>query len=333
MDYIGSKVKITEWIFNIILESLDKKPSAYTFLDACSGSGVISRYASKIGFSVISNDIMKFPSAITNGSIGLSLEQKHKALKYIEDINVRNGINGFFYNNFCEKSNPPKLYFTSFNAKKIDMFRQEIGKIKDKKISDYLLYCGIEALSRVSNTTGVQAAFLKQYKERARKPIKLKPESTIEGKSVSFSYDISILLSSIFFRKLYKEDILYIDPPYNQRQYGPNYHLYETFVRGDNPEIYGKTGLRKWKEECYSFFCTKKNCLDFLVKIIELSTARNIFVSYNSDGLFSLNDITKIFNKKIKVYKKKQIRYKSDSSKKRNYKNDVLWEYLFKISK
>lgn len=140
------------------------------------------------------------------------------------------------------------------------------------------------------------------------------------------------LLEDSKFRLKYKEDVLYIDPPYNQRQYGPNYHLYETFARYDNPPLRGKTGLRNWKDECYSKFCNKKNCLNFLKDIIKASTAKLIFISYNSDGLLTKDEIKEAFHV-IEIHEQIQRRFKADISSQREYNNKVLFEYLFEIKK
>jgi adenine-specific DNA-methyltransferase len=302
-------------------------------LDACSGSGATSRNAAKLGFKVIANDILTFPSVVANGSIGLTETQQKVAANLIERINKVSGLKGYFYNNFCEKSTHPRKYFTSENAQLIDHFRQEIERITDPKIKDYLLYCALEAMSRVSNTTGVQAAFLKQYKDRAKDRIKLRVEPVVPGEVVATHSDILTLLNDTKFRQTYREDILYIDPPYNQRQYGPNYHLYETFVCGDNPTANGKTGLRDWKAESASKFCVKKECVNFLVNIVALTTAKFVFISYNSDGLLTTNDVYQALNPTAIVHMEKigQRRYKSDTATTRTYNQDELYEYLFVV--
>jgi len=330
MDYIGSKVKLNDWLFDIITNSTGKPNK--TFLDACSGSGAVSRFAAKIGYIVVSNDLMQFPSAIVNGSVGLTQKQLQTAAKLADQLNQIDGVEGYFYRNFCDQSEPPRLYFIASNAKRIDAVRQEIDKVKDRKVRDYLLYCGLEAMSRVSNTTGVQAAFLKKFKDRARDVFALRPEQTVDGQAHVFSSDILLLLQDGKFREQFQEDILYIDPPYNQRQYGPNYHLYETFIRNDSPKASGKTGLRNWKDECNSPFCTAKRCLDFLEAVVDATTASVIFVSYNSDGLLSRNDFEKTFSN-LKVHERDQRRYKADTSDERTYNSDKLVEYVFEIHK
>jgi adenine-specific DNA-methyltransferase len=331
MDYIGSKAKLNEWLFDIIKTSVGDTKNK-VFLDACSGSGAVSKYAAKRGYQVLSNDLMKFPSVIVNGSIGLTGGQKQEAEEAINHLNRLKGSEGYFYSHFCDQSTPPRFYFTADNAKRIDRARKEIDATKDSKVRDFLLYCGLEAMSRVSNTTGVQAAYLKQYKDRAKDTFTLKMEDVVDGVAVAFSMDILALLKDEQFREKHKEDVLYIDPPYNQRQYGPNYHLYETFVRNDNPEPRGMTGLRNWKDECSSAFCTEKKCLNFLKSIVEATVAGVVFVSYNSDGLLKREDVEKEFPK-IKVHEREYRRYKADTSDTRKYNDKKLMEYVFEITR
>jgi len=327
MDYIGSKIKLNIWLFKHISKVV---PPGAILLDACCGSCSVSRHAASLGYSVIANDMMKFPSIIANGSIGVTESQQKSANEIIEQINSSEGIEGYFYRHFSDKSVPARLYFTSENAKKIDLTRQAIETINDEKVRDYLLYCSLEAISRVSNTTGVQAAFLKKFKDRAKSQFLLKPEPITSGSITPYHSDILSLLKDKKFRRRFKEDALYIDPPYNQRQYGPNYHLYETFVCNDNPKPSGMTGLRDWKNESRSDFCTKKKCLNFLKSIVQSTTASVVFISYNSDGLLSRDEIMSAFEK-IKVYPQEQRRYKADISKDRKYNTSDLFEYLFKI--
>lgn len=336
MDYIGSKEKLNEWIFGIIQKDTDI--TDLVFMDACSGSGAVSKYASNLGFSkIITNDILEFSRHVIMGSISLPESQQEEANELIEKMNSLPGKSGFFHKNYSEEAG--RLYFSNENAKKIDSCRFYIENHTDGSkpyLRSYLLYCLLEAMNSVSNTAGVQAAFLKKLKERARNPLIIKPQKSLHknGLVKSFNKDILSLLNSQSFRASYKENILYIDPPYNQRQYGPNYHLYETLVKYDNPEISGKTGLRKWQGESKSNFCSKKTCLDFTKQIVEATTASKIYISYNSDGIITLDefkDSLKIYDVEIfsKIYK----RFKSDSSKSKVYNESELKEYLIEIKK
>lgn len=336
MDYIGSKEKLNDWIFSIITQDINT--NNLVFMDACAGSGAISKYAATLGFSkIISNDILELSRHIIRGSISFPATQQEEADKLIIKMNALQGRMGFFYKNYSEDAG--RLYFSNENAKKIDACRTFIDNHVDNTktyLKSYLLLCLLEAMSAVSNTAGVQAAFLKKLKERAQKSLFIKSQPSLHktGLVKTYNSDILKLLTNQAFRDGYQENILYIDPPYNERQYGPNYHLYETLVKYDNPEIYGKTGLRKWQDESRSDFCSKKTCFDFTKQIIDNTTANTIYISYNSDGLMSLQEFKEMLNEyNVRIYSKSYRRFKSDSSDTKVYNETELKEYLIEIKK
>lgn len=325
MDYIGSKVKLNEWMFGIIEAALPPNKDTI-FLDGCSGSGAVSRYAASRGYYVVANDIMRFPKVLVNGSIGLTKEQKQEVERYINILNRLGGKEGFFHDNYSGATK----YFSPHNACRIDDIRIAIDMVRDEKVRDALLYCGLEALSRVSNTAGTHGAFLKKLKDRAKDEYTLRPEEQTDGAVEAHSEDILT-----FLNKYGKEDILYIDPPYNTRQYPNNYHLYETFVRYDHPKLIGKTKLRdNWQDEGGSMFCSARTCLNFLKDIVQATNAKHIFVSYSSDGLLTKKQICDTFSMdEGNVEKRDQRRYKADKAGARQYDTEPLYEYLFHIRK
>jgi len=335
MDYIGSKEKVNDWMFSIITNGID--PAQEVFFDACAGSGSVSKFAAKSGFAkIIANDLMEFPSHIVRGAIALPSSKLNEAMNLIHTMNSLSGVEGFFYKNYSQNSG--RLFFTNENAKRIDACRQYVEKnASDVYVKSYLLYCMLEAMSGVSNCAGVQAAFLKQYKARALKDFVIKPLTSLHkaGLVKTFNKDIlQLLQSSSKERQSINETVLYVDPPYNQRQYGPNYHLYETLVKYDDPVLSGKVGLRNWKEESKSPFCSKKGCAAFTKAVVDATNAKQVYISYNSDGLLTKDEFMDTFSGyKIKLFKMSQKRYKSDSSKDREYNQSELFEFLFKISK
>jgi adenine-specific DNA-methyltransferase len=331
MDYIGSKERWNDWIFKHI-KNKTKNLNQYIFIDGCAGSGSSSKYALKQKMNLISNDLLYFSSIVVRGCVLKDRNQLNILSYHINKINNLSGVKGFFFNNFSEEAS--RLYFSKDNAMKIDACREYILNLSDEQIKDSLLYFSLEALSRVSNTTGVHGAFLKKLKERALQPFKLKIEEMINTKKkvIAYSEDISILLTKLKIKK----SILYIDPPYTSRQYPPNYHLYETFVRNDNPSLTGKTGLRKnWMIEGKSSFCNKQHMLNYLNQII-INHPNNLFyLSYSSDGLASKEEIIQILSNfgKVKHYSIISNRYKADISNKREYNTTPLYEWLFELEK
>jgi adenine-specific DNA-methyltransferase len=345
MDYIGSKVKLNDWIFRELSNHIPKnKWHKLWFLDGCAGSCATSKYALKEGFKVISNYLFTFSSAIIRGFSNfdrimseeevpffIKLSDTEAEINYhINNINKIDGVDGFFFHNYSESSG--RKFFTDDNARKIDAARLYIDTISDKYIKEYILYIALEGISAIMNTTGVQAAFLKRIKERAKQPFRIKIQPSHRGEIRTFNIDLAKLVSVPDLTY----DILYIDPPYNNRQYGPNYHLYETFIRYDNPRLITEVvGLRDWHNESKSDFCYKRTCAETFRKIIRGSSAKIIMISYSSDGLLSKDELLELCGGvgRVKLYCMDQVRYKADTSIKRNYNESELQEFLFIFGK
>lgn len=330
---------MNNWIFQIITKNLPTKEyEKYTFLDGCAGSGSTSIHASDLGFNVVSNDLMQFSKCVVEGSVNLPRDKFRECLNHVNMMNNLTGIEGFFFKNFSE--NAGRLFFTNHNAKKIDACLSYVETIDAETSKNYLLYCLLEGISRVSNTMGVYAAFKKEFKKSALNELLLNREKT-SGKcnAKTFNMDIIELLRA----NIVNEDILYIDPPYNNRQYGPNYHIYETLVKNDNPKIKivkneeSKAGLRDdWIEECSSDFCNKIKAKELLKDIIKETSAKYIYISYNSDGILDLSDFELLFLNEmllsnLTIHIKPHVRYTSDNNPKKNYNNSYLREYLIEI--
>jgi len=122
-------------------------------------------------------------------------------------------------------------------------------------------------------------------------------------------------------------DILYLDPPYNQRQYATNYHLLETIAKYDNPKIYGKTGLREYQDQ-KSLYCSRVQVREIFKDLILKADVKYIFLSYNNEGLMSLEDIKEIMSLKGEYgfFSKEYNRFKADD--KREQKFNKTTEYL-----
>ena len=173
-------------------------------------------------------------------------------------------------------------------------------------------------------------AYLKHWDKRALDNFKFEKLKIInnDGKNKSYNEDAHDLI------KIIEGDILYLDPPYNNRQYLPNYHLLETISKYDYPEIRGITGIRDYSNQV-SKFCRKKEVKDALKQIIKEAKFKYIVMSYSTDGILSQEEIEEI----LKTYgipetfkKADPIQYRKYKSKK-ELKNKELHELLFFIEK
>ena len=227
-------------------------------------------------------------------------------------------------------SGSERNYFSDFNGKKCDAIRQELEKLyKNKEINkhqyNYFLASLINSIDKCANTVSIYGAFLKSLKKRAEKNFKLELLPIIEGnkKGKVYNEDVNSLIKKV------KGDILYLDPPYNSKQYSTNYHLLETISRYDNPVIKGKTGLRVCNKQ-KSKFCSKPQVKQVFEELISNANFKYIFLSYNDEGLMKLEDIKRILEKygEYRYFATNYKRFKSDKDKNRNYKKSSTIEYL-----
>jgi adenine-specific DNA-methyltransferase len=124
-------------------------------------------------------------------------------------------------------------------------------------------------------------------------------------------------------------DILYLDPPYNHRQYSTNYHLLETIAKYDSPVIHGKTGLRDYTNQ-KSLYCSRTQVKKAFNDLIKKAKTKYIFLSYNNEGLMTHNDVKEIMSQRGKYgyFTQEYGRFKADSDKNRNHKANKTVEYL-----
>jgi adenine-specific DNA-methyltransferase len=243
------------------------------------------------------------------------------------------GAKGFLYNNYAPTGSLQKgtqrLFFTDENAMKCDAIRLQIESWKqNKKITDdeyfFLLTTLLENMDARANTASIYGAFLKQIKRTALEPLWLKPAVLIENDSehVVFNSDVNELIAQI------QCDILYLDPPYNHRQYSSNYHLLETIAKYDNPSIHGKTGLRD--EELRSAYCLRSSAKQAFNDLIIKADTKYIFVSYNNEGIMLLDDMREILKQRgeYSCFMKKHKRFQADMEANRNIKGNETVEYL-----
>lgn len=301
MRYIGGKSNLLRNIGSMIEKSAENVQSA---IDIFSGSGVVSSYLKSLGYSVIGNDLLYFAYVLSRGSTMLNQEPEFKNLgikapiEFLNNLTLENSSvkleNCFIYQNYSPHDNVTRMYFQNDNAIKIDIIRMTIEKWKLENLIDkdeyfYLLATLIAAVPYVSNITGVYGAYLKHWDVRTYKTLTLtKPDNiTDKGHAVFYNKNCDELLPSI------SADLLYADPPYNSRQYLPNYHILETIARYDNPKIHGVTGMRDYQNQ-KSDFCIKRQVERAFRRMIEQANVRYILISYNSEGLLSKEKISEI---------------------------------------
>lgn len=331
MNYIGSKYKLSDFISSSVKSIVGEDLSDKIFCDLFAGTGVVGRNFKKEVKKVISND-MEFYSYVLNKNY----IENHEFLDneiYIKELNETNGEEGFIFNEYSENGKANRLYFSEHNGKKIDAIRTKIEFWKtEKKISSalyyFLLASLLESADKVANTASVYGAFLKKIKKTAQKELILEP-AVFEINS--HSHEVYNEDSNLLIKKI-EGDILYLDPPYNAREYGANYHLLNTIAKYDNFTPKGKTGLRDYSK---SAFCKKKEVEKSFDDLIKNANFKYIFLSYNNEGIMSSETIKKILSNygKYDLLTTEYQRFRADKKENRNHKASSTTEYLHILEK
>ena len=328
MNYIGSKYSLLDFLHETINKVTGYKDGDnYVFADLFAGTGVVGSYYKSLGCTVISNDIQYYSFVIIKHYI--ENNSKNIRTDLFDYFNNLPGVEGFVYKNYCAGSGSGRNYFTDENGKKCDAIRIEIERMyKTKEIDEntYYYYLGslINSIDKYANTASVYGAFLKHIKKSAQKTFTLEHLAIIDGNNgKAYNDDINKLIKNI------EGDVLYLDPPYNARQYCSNYHVLETIAKYDNPILLGVTGLRESGSQ-KSDFCSKRYVEKVFEDLIANAKFKYIFLSYNNEGLMTLEAIKRIMSKygKYSVFTKGYRRFKADRDENRNTGGNETIEYL-----
>ena len=327
MNYIGSKYSLLDFLETTIEEvSGYKDGDNYVFGDLFAGTGIIGQTYKSKGCTVISNDIQYY-SYVLNKHYIENIPELDTSL--LEKLNNLTPVEGFIYKNYCEGSGSGRNYFTNENGMKCDAIRAKLEHLRmigeiDDHLYFYYLASLVNSIDKYANTASVYGAFLKHIKKSAQKKFQLELLPVISGSiGETYNEDINELAKKIC------GDVLYLDPPYNARQYCSNYHVLETISRYDNPKLNGVTGLR---DSTYqkSKFCSKRTVVDTFEDLIKNAKFKYIFLSYNNEGLMSLDTIKKIMSSygEYSFFTKDYKRFKADKDENRNIAANSTTEYL-----
>lgn len=290
LGYIGSKKSLLPFLEEKITPCLD---GGKEFADIFSGTGCVVQHFSQFCPNVLAND-MEYYSYVINKAM-LNSRYTPKLNDLINNLNKLEGQDGLITNHFARD----RMFFTEANAKMMDAVRTEINALRTTHVIEedeffFLLGSFLVSVDKVANTASVYAAYLKQFKKSALKDFVLRPIHTKEdipngNREVHQSNALDII-------KKRKFEVVYIDPPYNSRQYSANYSLLNYVALYDpDTEITGKAGIIK--DYFKSSFCSKGKVLESFDNLIKDLDADTIFISYNNEGLVKEQDMRALCEK------------------------------------
>lgn len=340
LDYIGSKYVLLEWLKGNILQktgwtSFQGKRVA----DLFAGTGIVSYTFRSLGASVTTNDRELYSACTAKAMAVCSYTEVCKNL--IEQLNIElqtQSAIGYMTTHYSPYESCERMFFTVDNAKKIDYVRQRLEALQ-ASLSDedheFLLASLLVSADLVSNTAAVYGCYLKEFKKTAQKPFRLVPVHTsmTPPQVGSKGYQLDVLSEE--FQNEINVDLVYLDPPYNERQYSKNYFPLNQLTKDpswlpNEPPLKGKTGI---PEDCFlSPFCKKgkpvEEAFDTLCRTLK---TKWIFISYNSESLISKDRMLEVLKKygTVSVVESEYKRFKSYQYN----KDKQIQEYLFCLEK
>jgi adenine-specific DNA-methyltransferase len=235
-----------------------------------------------------------------------------------------------------------RMFFTRANAQRIDAARTRIHEWRREDLLDdseffLLLACLIEGADAVANTTGVYAAFVKAWQSNALRSIRLPIPDLVVGSGLhcrAIQGDVNTVIGEVG-----PVSVLYLDPPYNNRQYSSYYHVPELLAKGwfdGEPDVRGKTGLIEDADK-KSQWSTSGGCVQALEVLLAKADARHVLMSYNSEGIIPEAEIRRLLkmygnSATFRIYEQEYVRYRSDSDhEQRQYLGDSVTEKIYYV--
>ena len=336
LEYIGSKYKLIPWLQECIFQATGWTSfKEKTVADLFAGTGVISWHFRQEGAIVISNDAELYSSTIAHAFTCSSYTEKMRTImnKLNTDLYEGKRFSGFITKNYSPFETCERKFFTVDNAQRIDYVREELVKLEkglDEDERKFLMASLLLGADYVSNTPAVYGCFLKNFKKKAENSMFLKfpHQSSTPPEPGSGCFNTDVLHPDLLNEL--EADLVYLDPPYNERQYSKNYFPLNMIV--DVPAdvtIKGVTGI---PSNCFdSDFCRSKKVGSAFETLVNALKAKWIAISYNSESLIKKDDMISLLSKygTVQLF---ECDYKRFKSFEYNESGGVK-EYLFVLKK
>ena len=296
--YLGNKYSLSEYIKKTVEEHCS---DVNIVIDIFSGTGAVANtFKNK---KLITNDLL-FCNYISNYAwFGKGNYSADKIINLIYEYNkVNTNEDNYMRINFAN------TFFSADDCSKIGYIRESIeDKYKNHEINykEYAILITIllYAMDRIANTVGHYDAYRKDIEFEKELVLNvILPEKNINPNNECYNLDANNLINKI------SGDLLYLDPPYNSRQYSDAYHLLENVARWEKPKVYG-VARKMNRTAIKSNYCMKTATVAFQ-DLVEKAEVKYIVLSYNnmsnkgnnrSNAKINDEDILRILRKKGKV--------------------------------
>lgn len=340
MRYIGNKTRLLPFILRTLRRSGIGVGSAH---DAFAGTASVSRALKENGWRVHSSDLLMSSYVLQRAYVVAESAAKNlgEQASELASLPPREGFITRHFSPATSDARAGRMYFTPENAGRIDAAREELeGWRGTGKVSadDYylLLAAIIEGADRVANTAGVYASYMKRWQPNAKRAFDIIPESPIKGAQVAEAH---LMDATDAAKQIGEVDLIYIDPPYNSRQYVAYYHIPEILARGwtdSGPAIRGKVGLLAGSEG-RSQWSHGRRVKKLFSALLAATGARHALVSFNSEGHLAPQALQSLLaaasvDGEVSHLTQSYRRYRADSEREgRHYHRDTALEHLYLV--
>jgi adenine-specific DNA-methyltransferase len=273
--YLGSKTRLLPFIHDVVNKNC---LGIHSILDLFGGIGDVASSFNDGKVSISINDLLLSNFISYEAWFGSQEIDSLKITHIIADYNsIQDPGDNYFSDNFSG------TYFSRENCQRIGFIRQDIedkfqsGEINSRERA-ILITSLLYAMDRIANTVGHYDAY--RMNGDLKKPLVMEPLSLVScrinrGNHI-YREDANSLVKKI------SADLVYIDPPYNSRQYCDAYHLLENVAEWAKPQVFG-VAKKMNRKGLKSGYCTQKAPLVF-DDLISNIKAKYILVSYNNMG-------------------------------------------------
>jgi len=276
----------------MIRETVAKMLPSGSVLDLFSGTSRVGFALKDAGYRVVANDVNQYAATIARCYVESDSEQVSlQAQQWIDRLQLLPGQAGWFTATYCVQSR----FFMPENGARIEAIRNAIAAAElAPRLEAVLLVSLMEAADRVDSTTGLQMAYLKSWAPRAANSLELRLPNLLPRPAVGPCE--AWCLEAVDAAERFDGDLAYLDPPYNQHSYLGNYHIWETLVRWDQPEVYGIARKRTDCRERRSAFNSRPAFADAFRKVINKLSGKQLLVSFSDEGYLSRSDLEEILS-------------------------------------
>ncbi len=334
--YIGNKRSLLGFLAQAIGRLAEQgggscgggRPAGRVFLDPFAGSGAVSRLARLMGFRVLANDWEAYSWVLNGAHLGVEAREAaalfreagglERVIAQLNRLEAPPEEERYIARHYAPRETGradyrrERLFYTAENALMIDAVRGRIealypgfdlppGALREKLL---LLASLLYQCATHTNTSGVFKACHKGFGGHSRdalkrilSPVRLEAPVLIDAPCRA---EVFRLEAAEFLRRR-GGDLCYLDPPYNQHQYGSNYHLLNTIALWDRPPVddglrpdgrlRDKAAIRRDWTLTRSPYCYREAALPAFRRLLEAADCRWLLLSYNTEGIIPFEEL------------------------------------------